>query len=113
MSNEFDSFLKYYGIISQLSALRIPQQNRVAKKKNRTLMNMVRSMMSFLTLPTSFYGYALETTGYILNLVSSKLIPLTPMKMWIGCKPSLHHVRIQEYPTHVLKPKVDKLEPRD
>ena len=54
MSNEFDSFLKYYGIISQLSALRIPQQNRVAKKKNRTLMNMVRSMMSFLTLPTSF-----------------------------------------------------------
>ena len=75
MSNEFDSFLKYYGIISQLSALRIPQQNRVAKKKNRTLMDIMRSMMSLSTILTFFWGYALE--AITLNLVPSKSIPLT------------------------------------
>ena len=54
MSNEFDSFLKDHGIMSQLTALGTPQQNGVAKRRNRALVDMVRSMMSFSTLPTSF-----------------------------------------------------------
>ena len=38
------------------------QQNGVAKRRNRTLLDMVRSMMSYGSLPSNFWGYALETT---------------------------------------------------
>ena len=94
MSTQFDSFVKEHGIISQLSALRTPQQNEVAKRRNRTLMDMVRSMMSFSSFPVSFWGYALDTMTYLLNLVSSKSVPLTPTKIWIGRKPTLQHIHI-------------------
>ncbi|RVW12616.1 Retrovirus-related Pol polyprotein from transposon TNT 1-94 [Vitis vinifera] len=112
MSNEFDSFLKKHRIISQLTAPGTPQQNEVAERRNRTLLDMMRSMMSFSTLPTSFWGYALENAGYLLNLASSKSVPLTIMEMWTSHKPGLHHVHIWGCPAHVLKPNVDKLELR-
>ena len=66
-------------------------------------------MINFLTLPTSFRGSVLETVEYIFNLVHSKPIPLAPIKMWTRRKCNLHHVGIWVCPTHVLKPKVDKL----
>ena len=72
-----------------------PQQNGVAKKRrNGTLLEMVRSMMSYLTLPISFWGYSLKTAMHILNLVPSKLDPNTPKELWSGCKPSMkyHHI---------------------
>ena len=78
MSIEFVSFLKEHGILSQFSALGILQQNGVAERRNRTLLDMVRSIMSLSTLPLSFWGYALETTTYFLNMVSSKSVPNTP-----------------------------------
>ena len=86
MSIEFVSFLKEHGILSQFSALGTPQQNGVAERRTQTLLDMVRSMMSLSTLPLSFWGYALETSAYILNMVSSKSVPKTPMEMWTGRK---------------------------
>ena len=53
MSGEFDDFLKEEGIASQLTAPGIPQQNRVSEIRNRTL-EMVRSMISYSSLPLSF-----------------------------------------------------------
>ena len=46
MSIEFVSFLKEHGILSQFSAPGTPQQNEVAERTNRTLLDMVRSMIS-------------------------------------------------------------------
>ena len=54
MSIEFVSFLKEHEILSQLSALGTPQQNRVVKRRNRTILDIVRLMMSFSTLLLSF-----------------------------------------------------------
>ena len=68
---EFKDYLSEQGITSQLSTPGVPQQNGVAERRNRTLTDMVRSMMSYSDLPNSFWGYALETTTYILNLVPS------------------------------------------
>ena len=73
---------------------------------------MVRSMMISLTLPTSFWGYALYIVRYLLNLVPYKLVPLTLIEMWMDRKPSLHHICTRGYPVHMLKLKLDKLEPR-
>ena len=63
------------------------QQYGIVKRRNQTLMDMVRSMMGFLSRHVSFWGYALDTTTYLLNLVFSKSIPLTLIKMWKSCNP--------------------------
>ena len=71
---------------------------------------MVRSMLSYSTLPVSFWGYALQTAIYILNDVPSKSVPQTPHELWTGRKPSLQHFRIFGCHTHVLKGKIEKME---
>ncbi|GJS73825.1 hypothetical protein Tco_0706666 [Tanacetum coccineum] len=55
---------------------------------------MVRSMMSQATLPISLWGYALETTTHILNLVPTKKVLKTTFEMWKGKRPSLGHIKI-------------------
>ena len=46
MSQEFDDHLKNRGIVPQLTPPGMPQRNGVLKRRNWTLLNMVRSMMS-------------------------------------------------------------------
>ena len=111
LDTEFKDHLLEHGILSHLTAPGTPQQNGVAKRRNRTLPDMVRSMMSYSSLPISFWGYSLQTTVYILNVVPSKSIQKTPLKLWNGHKPSLRHFSIWGCPAHVLKGKTGKLEP--
>ena len=73
---------------------------------------LLRSMLSYSTLPISFWGYALQTAIYILNRVPSKSVPKTPHELWTGRKPSLQHLRIFGCPAHVLKGKTEKMESR-
>ena len=112
LSGEFKSYLAQEGIISQLSSPRMPQQNGVSERRNRTLLDMVRSMLSYSSLPESFWGYALETAAYILNLVPSKSVSKTPTELWKWRKPSLNHIRIWDAPAYVLVQKQQKLESR-
>ena len=90
----------------------MPQLNGALKRINRTLLDMVRSMLSYLLLPVSFWGYAFETTIYLLDRVPSKLVPKTPYEMWKGVKPVLNHICIWGCPAHVIKEKMTKLESR-
>nr|GEY50640.1 hypothetical protein [Tanacetum cinerariifolium] len=78
MSQEFLDHLKDHGIIAHHTPLYTPQHNGVSKKRNRTLLDMVRSMMSQKTLPKSFWDYALETAARILNMVPTKKVEKTP-----------------------------------
>ena len=61
---------------------RIPQHNGVSERRNRTLLDMVRSMMSLSDLPLLFWGYALDTTTFTLNRAPSKSIVMTPYELW-------------------------------
>ena len=67
MSYEFGLHLKQCGIVSQLTPPGTPQRNGVSERRNRTLLDMVRSMMSLTDLPLSFWGYALEISAFTLN----------------------------------------------
>ena len=60
LSYVFGLHLKQCGIVSQLTPPRTTQHNGVSERRNRTLLDMVRSMMSLTDLPLSFWGYALE-----------------------------------------------------
>ena len=48
-----------------------PQYNGVSERHNRTLLDIVQSMMSLTDLPLSFCGYALETATFTLNRAPS------------------------------------------
>jgi transposase InsO family protein len=54
LSHEFGDYLMKCGIVSQLTPPGMPQWNDVSERRNRTLLNMVRSMMSQSDLPTFF-----------------------------------------------------------
>ncbi|TYK02840.1 gag/pol protein [Cucumis melo var. makuwa] len=112
MDLRFQDYMIEHGIQSQLSAPGTPQQNGVSERRNRTLLDMVRSMMSYAQLPSSFWGYAVETAVHILNNVPSKSVSETPFELWRGRKPSLSHFRIWGCPAHVLVTNPKKLEPR-
>ena len=51
---DFKDYLTQNGIVSQLTARGTPQQNGVVERRNRTLLEMVKSIMSYSTLPVSF-----------------------------------------------------------
>ena len=83
VSGPFTRFLQENGIVAQYSTSGEPQQNRVAERRNRTLMDMVRSMISYFTLPISLWMETLKTAIHILNRVPSKSVPKTPYELWI------------------------------
>ena len=112
LDTEFTDHLIENGILSQLSTPSDPQQNSVAERRNRTLLDMVRSMISYSSLPVSFWGFAVKTVVDILNVVPSKSVSKTPLELWNSRKPSLHYYRIWGCPSHVLKKKTGKLESR-
>ena len=64
LSYEFGLQLKQCEIVSLLTPPRTLQCNRVSDRHNRTLLDMVRSMMSLTDLLLSFWGYALETVAF-------------------------------------------------
>ncbi|GKD94947.1 retrotransposon protein, putative, ty1-copia subclass [Tanacetum coccineum] len=74
MSQEFLDHLKEHGIIAHRTPPYTPQNNRVSERRNQTLLDMVRSMMSQITLSNSFWDYALETAAHILNMVPTKKV---------------------------------------
>ncbi|GKA12651.1 retrotransposon protein, putative, ty1-copia subclass [Tanacetum coccineum] len=85
MSQEFLDHLKDHGIIAHRTPPYTPQHNGVSERRNRTLLDMVRSMMSQTTLPKSFWDYALETVARILNMVPTKKVEKTPYEcIFIG-----------------------------
>ena len=54
LSTEFIEFFKEHGNVSQLTPPRTPQSNSVSEKHNSTLLDIVRSMISYMDLPISF-----------------------------------------------------------
>ena len=101
LSREFLDYLKKNGIVSQWTLPEIPQLNGISEWRNRILLDMVRSMMSFTDLPNFLWGHSLLTAIYLLNRISSKTIPTTPYEIWHGKKSSLSHPKIWDCPAHV------------
>nr|GEW54629.1 zinc finger, CCHC-type [Tanacetum cinerariifolium] len=74
---EFLDHLKDHEIIAHHTPPYTPQHNGVSERRNKTLLDMVRSMMIQTTLPKSFWDYALETVARILNMVPTKKVENT------------------------------------
>ena len=96
VSNEFKSYLQEHGIRHQLTVAYTPQQNGVAERMDRTLMDCVRSMLRTSSLDKKFWAEALATAIYIRNRVVSRCLPhnITPHHRWIGEAPNVSHLRV-------------------
>ncbi|KAJ9544647.1 hypothetical protein OSB04_024354 [Centaurea solstitialis] len=112
LSDEFDNHLMECGIVSQLTPPYTPQMNGVSERRNRTLLDMVRSMMCHSTLPISFWGLALETAAHILNRAPTKSVEKTPYEIWKGKKPNISFLRIWGCEVYVKRPTSEKLKPK-
>lgn len=106
-SEEFNKFCQMNGIKRQLTAAYTPQQNGVAERKNRTVMNMVRSMLSEKMIPKTFWPEAVNWTVYVLNRSPTLAVKnVTPEEAWSGVKPSVEHFRVFGCVSHVHVPDV-------
>ncbi|GKF51227.1 putative ribonuclease H-like domain-containing protein, partial [Tanacetum coccineum] len=68
-NNVMDELCKEKGIKREYSVARTPQQNGVAKRKNRTLIKAARTMLADSKLPTTFWAEAVSTACYVQNRV--------------------------------------------
>jgi hypothetical protein len=68
--------------------------NGVAERRNRTLKDMVMSMIARTTLPKSLWGDALKAAVYILHRAPTKAANKTPHELWTGKKPVLKHLKV-------------------
>ncbi|GJT53034.1 putative ribonuclease H-like domain-containing protein [Tanacetum coccineum] len=64
-----DELCRKKGIKREYSVARTPQQNGVAERKNRTLIEAARTMLANSKLPTTFWAEAVSTTCYVQNRV--------------------------------------------
>nr|GEW98674.1 retrovirus-related Pol polyprotein from transposon TNT 1-94 [Tanacetum cinerariifolium] len=97
MSQEFLDYLKEHGIIAHRTPPYTHQNNGVLERRNRTLLDIVRSMMSQTTLPKSFWDYALEIAARIFNMVLTKKVEKTPYEVWHGQAPKLSYLKVWGY----------------
>ena len=112
LSDESGLHLKQCGIVSQLMPPGTPRCNGVSERRNRTLLDMVRSIMSLTDLPLSFWGYALETATFTLNRAPSKFVETTPYELWFGKIPKLSFLKVWGCDAYVKNLQPDKLEPK-
>ncbi|GJR79982.1 retrotransposon protein, putative, ty1-copia subclass [Tanacetum coccineum] len=110
LSQEFKDYLGKNGIVQHLTSPYTPQQNGVSERRNRTLLDMVRSMFNLTTLPLSFWDYALESVVRILNMVPIKKVDKTPYEIWHGNVPNLSYLKVWDCEAYVKCDSADKLQ---
>ncbi|GJR32998.1 putative ribonuclease H-like domain-containing protein [Tanacetum coccineum] len=82
------------GIKQEYSNARTPQQNGVAERMNRTLIEAARTMLADSLLPTTFWAEAVSTACYIFNRVRvTKPQNKTPYELLFGHKPIISYIR--------------------
>jgi hypothetical protein len=110
----FDEFFLEHDIDQQFSAPRVPQQNGVVERKNRTLVEMARTILDEHRSPRHFLADAISTACYISNQVFlCSILHLTPFKLRFGRNPFVSHFRPFGCKCFVLKcGNLDKFESR-
>nr|GFC23908.1 retrovirus-related Pol polyprotein from transposon TNT 1-94 [Tanacetum cinerariifolium] len=112
LSQEFKDYLSENGIVQNLTSPYTPQQNGVCERRNRTLLDMVRSMFNLTTLSLSFWDYDLESVVRILNMVPTKKVDKTPYEIWHGKAPNLSYLKVWGCEAYVKRNSTDKLQQR-
>ena len=94
-SKKFEAYLKSQGIRHECTIPKTPEQNSIAERLNRTLVESCRSMLLDADLPQRFWAEAISTANYLRNRCPSHAIKgVTPYQAWHGVKPKVEHLRV-------------------
>lgn len=115
VSEQFASFLRKEGIIHQTTVPYCPEQNGVAERLNRTLMDKARCMLMESGLSRKYWAEAVATAFYLKNRSPTKSIGgKIPEEVWTGNKVELGHLRVFGCIAYALVPPQNrrKLDPK-
>ncbi len=116
ISTDFKDYLTENGIEHQRTVAYIHQQNRVAERMNRTLVDLFRPMLHNGRFDKRFWNEALSTAVYIRNPVTTRclLANTPPFHLWIRKALDLSHLGLFccKWWYVVPKSKFKKLHPR-
>jgi len=111
-SNEFHDFCKEAGIKRETTTPYTPEQNGVAKRKNRTIMEAVRAMLHDQSLPKFLWAEVANIAVYVQNRCPHQALgSMSPEEKFTGKKPDVSHLKNFGSPVyfHVPKEKRNKL----
>ncbi len=95
VSNDFQTYLRTEGVSHERTVPKNPQQNGVAERLNRTLIESTRSMLANGTIPHRFWAEALSTATYLHNRSPTRAVSkMTPYEAWTGNKPNVTNLRV-------------------
>ncbi|GJS30316.1 zinc finger, CCHC-type containing protein [Tanacetum coccineum] len=115
LSNQFTTYCNETGLERHYTSPYSPQQNGVVERRNRTVVEMVRSNLKTMCMPDVLWGEAVNHAVYVLNRVTSKALKdSTPYEMWTGRKAHLGHLRVFGCVAHmrIAKSHLKKLDDR-
>lgn len=94
-TGDFKRYCNYHGIRLMFTEPGTPQHNGVAERINRTICDRIVCMLSHAKLPKHFWGEAMRTTIYLINLSPSKPLDVDiPNKVWLGKDVSYEYLRV-------------------
>lgn len=109
-NSNFENYLINCGIVHQTSTPYTPQQNGLAERMNRTLVEKARCMMFYAKASKPIWAEAIATAAYLVNRSPSRVLEdTTPYKLWSGKEPNLGHLRIFGSKVMVHVPKQKRL----
>lgn len=91
VGNVTTKLLNSEGIQTQFTAPSTPQQNGVAERKNRSLVEMARCMLLDAKLSRTFWAEAINMANYLQNRLPTRAIEATPYELWNGKRPGVTH----------------------
>jgi transposase InsO family protein len=92
---QVEEFLEEEGIKHEFSAPYTPQHNRVVERKNRTLIDMARTMLGEHKTPERFWSEDVNTACHAINrLYLHRLLKKTSYKLLTGNKPNVSYFRV-------------------
>ncbi|CAA7052678.1 unnamed protein product [Microthlaspi erraticum] len=92
VSQEFNAFCEISRIKRHLTAPYTPQQNGVVERRNRTLLEMTRSILKHMFVPDYLWGEAIRHSTYLLNRIATRAVKdKTPYEIFRGKKVETEH----------------------
>jgi len=105
-SNELKRHCEELRLQHNITCPYTPQHNEVVERKNRTIMDMVRSTLKAKGMPNYFWAEAVTCAVYLINRSPTQSVPnTTPIEAWSGFKPNVKHLKVFGSITYAHVPK--------
>ena len=103
-NSRIEDYCDEKGVKHEFSAKYTPEQNRVVERKNQTLIDMARLMLSEYNISDTFWAEAINTACHASNrLYCHRLLKKTPYELLIGRKPNISYFWVFGCKCYILK----------